>query len=644
MAEIFVEVAVAGFTQLPEQLFTYRVPAALAGQIGPGSPVKVPFGRRSLTGWAIRLTDRSAFPKTKDIEELLWPWPLLDADQLELAGWLSDNYLAFYCTCLETFFPTAWLGKKKILKELDQELPSEVQCSGRAGPKKTGQPAAAGPRLLQYSDETVLFSELGELLARTAAAERPALVLAPEINQLKRAVDELKPGPDRPLVYHSGLPVRQRLAAYFKVLGDGATGLVGGTRQALFLPWSELGLIIVHNEHDPAYRQPANPHYDAVEVAGRLARRFGCPLVLTSPAPSVRIWQQVRDKKIDRRIVGSAAGPVVELASPVKKAEKALSDWRERLTPVLASGGRAIFYLNRRGWAPVVYCPTCRRPLRCPDCRVNLSYDAQTGGGDCHHCGYQAAAPLKCPDCGQTKFHFLGLGTQRLAQLLGKSYPGVPVFRLDGDTAKKDQAVQKIGRGFEQAQPSILVSTALLGQVAARPEVDLLTVAEIDQVLAQPDWRGPERLWQELKELVTDWRPRKCLILTGQTQHHLFQALAGGRDETFYGPETEARRQLNYPPFAALAEVIVAGADPGRTKTAAQRLTDDWRRQIKDTAYAEAAPQVLGPVEAPLARIKGRQRWQIMVKAKTGAALRQLLRPVAFDRPPAGVRISIELI
>lgn len=637
MTDVFAEVAVAGFSQKPGQLLTYKIPGDLLDRIQVGGAVKVPLRQREVYGWILKLNKTSDRPALKTISQAVGPGPLLTDLQLDLARWLAKRYLAFYTGCLETIFPTTWLKQPKHLAAYQNKV------FGCPGPDR---PAGLGftQTLIQYGSENKALNRVSELALETRAKGRQVLILVPAVSQIDRLIGLVdRSRADTAKIFHSGLPVRQKMALYFDLLSTPGPDLICGTRQALFLPWNDLGLIILHQEHDDSYQQQANPHYDAREVARYLAEKLQIPLVLTSPAPSCDVYQDVLAKKTQRLFLPAEKKSDFGLISPAKIAGKYLEPLRDQLNEVLASGGRAIFYLNRRGWAPVIYCPTCRKSLRCPSCSVNLSYQAQTGRYLCHHCGYAAGTPLTCPVCGQKKLRFLGWGTERLTQLLQKSYPGVPVLRLDSDTAKNQKAVDKTARRFSDSQPVVMVATALISQISDRPAVDLLAIAEADQLLSQADFQSAERLWRVIKGLTAVWRPAHCLVMTEQPQHHLFQALTSGRDQDFYARELELRQQLNYPPSAVLASVVISGKSQEKTLTQAKQLAERWRQQSQKKSAAGSGLTILGPAAAPLARIKGQTRWQILLKAKSQEAISDLLEPVIFGRPAAGgVKIELE--
>ncbi len=507
--------------------------------------------------------------------------------------------------------------------------------------------------------------------AATALAQgRQVLLLVPEISLTPQLTDRVRARfGDAVAVLHSGLTGGGRLREWRRIRAGEAQVAVGA-RSALFAPFADLGLIIVDEEHDDSYKQDEGVRYHARDCAVLRGHQAGCPVVLGSATPSSESWLNARQGRYQLLRLPERATP-----RAVPKVE--LIDQRGRppheilgpellgaLQQTLSAGGQAIVLFNRRGYAPVVECPGCGGHFDCPSCGVGLVFHrggrGPRGGGarmQCHYCGFHQPFRPDCTVCG-TDLAVLGHGTARVEEALAEAFPEAPLLRMDADTTSSRGAHAELLERFRRGDARILVGTQMVAKGHDFPDVHLAAVVGVDHLLMLPDFRSAERV----HALVTQLAGRagrgqvagRVLVQTRQPDHFVFRFLAEEpclADDVDPGPfplladmdaflltELEQRRRLGHPPWQALVLVRIEGTDRTATAQAAERL--------RDALPADKAVRIRGPVSAPLSRLVGRWRFQLVVLGRSRTALRQWLRraeDVLLAAPRGGVRMVVDV-
>jgi primosomal protein N' (replication factor Y) len=388
---------------------------------------------------------------------------------------------------------------------------------------------------------------------------------------------------------------------------------VVGARSAVFAPMRGVGLIVVDEEHDTAYKQESDPRYDARTVAAKRAALEGAVAVYGSATPRPESWARLRRSSLSARI--GAPMPRVGLVDLRREAGYPLSaPLLEALGVLVEDGGRAILMLNRRGVAPAVHCRACGVSRRCTDCDVALTLHADQVL-HCHHCGRSEPVPRRCPDCGSVELARIGAGTQRLETELERRLPELERFRLDADVSGRGGAVRDVLERFGSADRAVLVGTQMVAKGHHLPGVALAAVVDADTGLALPDFRAEERTFQLVTQLAGRSgrdAPGRVLVQTFQPdatplRHAVNHDVAG-----FLAGELERREVLGYPPFRHLVAILVAGPEPAAPLAAL--------RELRERLEAEGVDAVLlGP--APVLRLRGRFRAQLIAKTTQPRAL-----------------------
>ena len=496
------------------------------------------------------------------------------------------------------------------------------------------------------SGKTAVYAEA---IAETISAGRPALVLVPEIALAMPLVDRLRADLDAEIaILHSGLGEGER-ADEWRRMRSGEVHVVVGTRTALTAPLAEIGLIVVDEEHDAAYKSDRTPRLQARDAALALARLAGAALVLGSATPSVESVGRVREGRYrhsllpDRPTGAPPRVEVVDLRAELAGGNRGLLS--ASLSAGLASlpaGERAILMINRRGTASVVVCRDCGHVQRCPECERSLVYHQAGVTLRCHHCGTASPLASRCPACRSPRIRYLGGGTQRVEEEVRSAFPGLRVGRLDRDVAEHKGAVQRVLDAFAEGRIDVLVGTSLVAKGLDIPEVTLVGVVSADVALNLPDERAAERTFQLLTQAVgragRGEMPGLAIIQTYQPDHPAIQAVATGNAAAFYDAELEVRRRFGSPPFGRLVKLTVGLPDPMAAEHEAAAMADRLRAAVadRDASSPEPAPPiaVLGPAPAYVARRAGRWRWNVVLRGE---------RPLDLLTPPPGAPWSIDV-
>lgn len=466
------------------------------------------------------------------------------------------------------------------------------------------------------------------------AAGCSAMMLVPEIaltpvfsRQLRSAFG------DRVAIFHSSLSIGERFDEWTRVRNREARVVIG-TRSAVFAPVTNLGLVIVDEEHEASYRQQDSPHYNARDTAIVRAQKAGAVVVLGSATPSLESFHNAHLKKyqylslpdrIGRRPLASAR--IIDMRSVFAKSgkPKVFSDeLLEAIKETRARGEQSIILLNRRGYSSFVLCRSCGESVQCENCDVTLTYHRSERVIVCHYCNFRRPAPTVCPSCSGKYIYYVGEGTEQLEDLLNKLFPDLRLARIDRDTTAKRSVFEKSLFDFSEGKLDTLVGTQMLAKGHDFPNVTLVGVVSVDAGLALPDFRSAERTFQLLTQVAgragRGDRPGQVLIQTYHPEHYALLHACAQDYDGFYEEEIRYRRNHSYPPFAALASLLVHGTELSRVRDLALELRKDL-----DIANQERECRVLGPAPAPLARLKGEHRIQILIKSRSRRRLRQII-------------------
>lgn len=483
------------------------------------------------------------------------------------------------------------------------------------------------------------------------AAGRSAVVLVPEISLTPQTVGRFRSRfGDLVAVLHSRLGTGERLDEWDRI-GAGEARVVVGARSALFAPVRDLGIIIIDEEHESSYKQSSSPRYHARDVAGRLARLRSAGLVLGSATPAFETLRAVETGEIEavclpERVSGGSLPDIeiVDMAFEFNSGERSMFSraLRARLDKVASGGTKAVLLLNRRGFANFLLCRECSYVPTCDSCSTSMTYHESGNFLACHHCGARRPVPATCPRCGSVYLRQFGAGTQRVVKELEQLVPGLPVVRMDADTTSGKGGHERRLAEFEGLSSGVLVGTQMVAKGLDYPEVTLVGVLNADTTLHLPDFRSAERTWQLLSQVAgrAGRGPLggEVVIQTYWPDHPAVRAAATGDRSSLLAEEWAVRRQLGYPPFGRLANVVISGPSERDVAQVARDFAHELSTRLPEETH------VLGPSPAPLAKVKRAFRYHLLVKSQSGDAVAPALREaaIALKRPPS-VSVALDI-
>lgn len=469
---------------------------------------------------------------------------------------------------------------------------------------------------------------------------RGALVLLPEISLTPQTVDRFKERIGEVAVLHSLLTPVERSMHYGR-LRQREVRVAIGARSAIFAPIPDLGLIIVDECHEDSYKQESTPRYHARDLSVVRAAQRGIPVLLGSATPSLETQENIARGRytvlsLPRRVTGHGRAHVELVdrrAEPKREGPPPMLGPKLilRLREALEDGDQAVLFLNRRGFARRIHCPSCGFQLSCTDCDIALTYHKRDDRSLCHYCGTVRSVPTACPDCSMPGIRRTLPGTEKIEETLTAIFPGVPVGRLDRDTATSGTRMQEILAAFRRGETRILVGTQMVAKGHDIPGVTMVGVIDADVALGMPDFRAAERTAQLLCQVAgragRGEKPGRVVIQTRQPDHYALQAAASQDLGLVRRQEATVRRLLKYPPYGFLVRILCEDGDEMRALQTAEGL----RHGIDGAGVAAVQP--LGPAPAPMAKLRGRHRVHILLKSQDRSALHGVASRVARAKP-----------
>jgi primosomal protein N' (replication factor Y) (superfamily II helicase) len=483
------------------------------------------------------------------------------------------------------------------------------------------------------------------------AQGREAIVLVPEISLTPQLLSRFCGRFGENLaVLHSGLGRGERYDQWRKAR-KGEVKIAVGVRSAIFAPFKNVGIIIVDEEHEPSYKQEEKLKYQARDLAVVRAKQGEATLLLGSATPSLESFYNAekgrfRLLRLPERVEGRPL-PKVEVVD--MKGEEGLVSERLRaaLQKNIEDKKQSLLFLNRRGYSHFIFCPDCGLTFKCPNCSVTLTHHLRERSLQCHYCDYRIPAPGDCPQCGCHCLRGMGVGTERLEQEISALFPAIRVGRMDRDTTSRKSAHQQILKRLETGNIDILVGTQMIVKGHDFPNVTFVGVVSADTALHFPDFRSSERTFQLLTQVAGRAGRGSVLgevvIQTFNPDHYSILRAKEHDFVGFYQEEIQFRKALGYPPFSRLINFRLTGNSEKGTKAAAERMERIARSLLR--GGDQKGIEILGPCTAPLSKMRGKYRWQMLVKGKTYPSVHQFARQLALrlDEEIKGKGVNLDV-
>lgn len=613
--------------------FYYTIPDTFKDKELKYRRVKVPFGNRNLNGYVISVIENYKEQekiKLKDITDIIDEVEILTDEIVELSKWLSDTYLCSIGEALATIVPISLKVPKRKSKTKEKKIkifnPNFDMTDYQKKAIQQIETAIKNKASETFLIHGVTGSGKTEVYLKSIQTaidnNKSAIFLLPEISLTPQFISILnKRFGNIVALWHSGVTTIQKYKI-FNAIQEGKIKIVVGARSAIFLPFTNLGLIIIDEEHENTYKQNNKPSYDTKEIALWRAKYNNAVVVFGSATPSIETYYGTIENKfkliempyrIDKKDM-----PLIKMI-PLNNVKPSVSVFSkpmlQAIKRALARREQVIIFLNRRGFSPSIICDKCDTVIQCPDCSVAMVYHKHPEHLECHYCGKQIKFPHKCPNCGNDKYRIIGMATQRVEEDLNKLFPHTKVFRLDRDTATSKQVYTKVYEGIKNEEYSILLGTQMVTKGFDFPRVSLVCVVDADTSLYLPDFRSSERTFQ----LITQVAGRcgraeikgKVLVQTKHPENYSLMFAQKYDYKNFYEQEIEFRKELSYPPFCNIAKITVRNKDNNKSFEFTEKVYKFMEEQINKLNYPIS---ILGPSQAYISKLNGTYRWQIILK------------------------------
>ncbi len=618
------------------RLFDYQPPSS--GTVTPllGARVRVPFGRRNVVGVVVEIADASAIAEARlrRITDVIDPVPLLDSSLLGVLRWSAAYYHHAPGDVYLAAFPT------RLRKAGKTRAPRTPPASPDAPPRDRDlqlNPAQheALTQIAQHfgsfavhllegvtgSGKTEVYLRLTRQIMERG---QQVLVLVPEIGLTPQILAAFARRFDAPIaVLHSGLGDAER-ARQWRAAQQGDAAILIGTRSAVFTPMPRLGLILVDEEHDTSFKQQEGFRYHARDVAVMRAHTQNLPIVLGSATPSFESLHNAQAQRYHHvqlpERAGDASRPRIDVIDVRRQpmSESLSKSLRDAVAQELDAGHQVLLFLNRRGFAPTLFCQNCGWIARCQRCDANLVVHQRSRRLRCHHCGAERPVDDSCPKCHGTPLHALGAGTERVEQTLTREFPNSGIVRVDRDSTQRKGALDEVLAAIEQRRARLLVGTQMLAKGHHFPGVTLVGVLNTDQGLFSADFRASERMAQLLVQVAgragRAAHAGHVLIQTACPDHPLLRVLLTEGYAAFANAALAERREADLPPFSHLVLL--------RAEAAGRDVAMTFLAQLN---VAPGPVRILGPTPAPMEKRVGRFRAQLLLVSRERAALHRVL-------------------
>ena len=661
-AELIVDIK----SEALDRAYTYLVPEGM--ELAPGDKVSVPFGRQEKTAYVLSLSEETDYDagRIREIRSKVEGAVSVKEQLLALAVWMSEEYSTTLNQCLKTVLPVKRTVRKnrrrvdpllryhgieeipKLNSEQEAALSELREGYRRCFPEEGGERKEGEdpPSYLLFgvtgSGKTEVYLRILEEVIQSG---RQAILLIPEISLTYQTVLRVSGRfQGRTAILHSRMSLGERYEQYLRC-ERGEVDILIGPRSAVFAPFSGLGLIIMDEEQEGAYKSETAPCYETREVAEKRAELSGCPILYGSATPSLTIYRAAlsgrpRLLRLKKRAVPGSCLPkteIVDLRRELSEGNRSVFSrrLRELMEEKLSLGEQIMLFMNRRGYSSFVSCRSCGEAIRCPHCDVSLTLH-RDGRLRCHYCGYELPLMKSCPSCGSPYLAPFGTGTEKLESLCQKEFPGARLLRMDRDTTGRKGGYEEILERFRNREADILIGTQMIVKGHDFPGVTLVGVIAADLSLFSPDFRSQEKTFQLLTQAAgragRGENPGTVVIQSYQPEHYAIVLSMRQDYELFYEKELAFREMMGYPPCSRLLTIRLSSADESFLEAVSSQSFSRFESRARD-----AGAELIGPLNAPLYKLKDIFRKIIYIKHESHDIIIKLRKDFAktvrsFDR------------
>jgi len=650
-----------------QETLCYKIPELLEKTVKPGHLVVLTLRRRIVTGLIWRLHNEEPSFKTVEIQALSQPEPILTETQIELAKFICSYYFTPLSKVLKLLIPARiFKGKPIRIREKEEHIPQKKKfenlsisqqktidiINGNIEQKNSTETEAAQAMKNKFLIHGITGSGKTEIYAQLAGnhlnKNEQVLILIPEISLTPQTVEYFESRLQiKAAVIHSRLSEGEKYKTWLDIKTR-KKNLVIGSRSATFSPFTNLGLIIIDEEHELSYKQDQSPRYlthtvveKMQEISTNHKESPQIKLVLGSATPSVETTFKYQNSTIHlQQRIGNAQLPkisIVDMREEFHKGNKSIfSDpLKDAIQKTIDEGKQVILFLNRRGSASSIVCRDCGYKLTCTNCDIPMTYHAKTLGKPvviCHHCGQIGKIPINCPNCKGINIRFLGVGTERIEEETKKLFKNAKVLRADRDTTSRKDSFEQIYSSFKAGKANILIGTQMIAKGLHVPNVKLVGVILADIGLNIPDYRSSERNFQLLTQVAgRAGRSQEkdelgeVIIQTYSPDHFALQATESQDYDSFYNIERKQREILNYPPFTSLAKLSIENIKLSTSRNQAEELESKLKKVLSANPSLSSQIQEITSYPAFIPRLHNKYRYRILIKGPNPTALLNLL-------------------
>ena len=633
----YVDVVIDNKSEYMDSFFTYMAP----DYINVGDKVTIPLARKQkgAEGYVVSIDTVPGIEADK-VKEIIG----IDKDRsltpeiIDTAIWMKSRYGVKYIDAIRMFDVTGKRVPKQIKAYDETKLEDEPTLSEEQKYAVldicNSIDNQLGKSFLIHGVTNSGKTEVYIRAVKSAIARgKSAIVLVPEIALSSQIAERFSKrfGKEQVAIMHSKLKTSERLAEWMRIK-SGEAKIVVGARTAVFAPASDIGVIIIDEEHESTYKSDHNPKFETVDVAFRRSKYHNATLVLGSATPSIVSYNRAMDgiyQLIEmKNRIGNSIMPEVQIVDMRDELRSGNSSIISRkllasITQTVKDGDQVILFLNRRGFSTRVLCPECGYIMMCPDCDITLTYHKKENAAICHYCGRKFKIPKVCPECGNNNLSFIGTGTERLEETIEELVPNAKVERFDLDTAKNSSEIKKTLRHFNSGKTNILVGTQILAKGLDFKNVGLVGIILADSSLNIPDYRSPERTFQLITQVSgragREGGKSKVILQTYQPEDDTIKKAANRDYYGFYEQELAHRKNMNYPPFSDIITVIFVDKKGSKTEySSTLDHANDFRKYLLSMKNLPTGTTIYEPKLDTQRGGADRNRVIFMIKAPRG--------------------------